>query len=191
MTDSSTCITDRHREMHEANGAHPESRTRSRVRREAGSRSRRTGDGGRVPSRELAQSSRRHSSGYCRCMLLHDQPLDLWDTYSWRHARRSTGGSPRLFGSAVERAVRAVRVLARLRLARHSGLDESEQHSQAATACPLGHRSSHQRGGQLTVALGVTGPDPWAIRRDRSSPEAGTDRAGGGRSGRRVGRARL
>jgi hypothetical protein len=128
MTDSSTCITDRHREMHEANGAHPESRTRSRVRREAGSRSRsETGDGGRIPSRELAQSSRRHSSGYCRCMLLHDQPLDLWDTYSWRHARRSTGGSPRLFGSAVERAVRAVRALARLRLARHSGLDDLQE----------------------------------------------------------------
>ena len=36
-----------------------------------------------------------------------------------------------------------------------SGSDESEQHSQAAAAYPLGHRSSHQRGDQLTVALGV------------------------------------
>ena len=33
--------------------------------------------------------------------------------------------------------------------------DESEHYSQAATARPLGHQSSHQRAGQLTAAPGV------------------------------------
>ena len=40
-------------------------------------------------------------------------------------------------------------------------LRTSEQRSQPATACPLGHRSSHQRRGQLTVALGVTQAPRW------------------------------
>src|SRR6478672_6660597 len=44
-------------------------------------------------------------------------------------------------------------------------MDESEQHSQAATAFPLGHKSSHLRTGQLTLAPGVTGPRVFAAAR--------------------------
>jgi hypothetical protein len=36
--------------------------------------------------------------------------------------------------------------------------DEPEQRSQAAIALPRGHKSSHQRADQLTVALGVKQP---------------------------------
>ena len=54
------------------------------------------------------------------------------------------------------------------------GSDEPEQQSQAATACALGHRSSHPRGDQFTVAEGVKRLRP--ISRDvRRSTEVKRD----------------
>jgi hypothetical protein len=51
--------------------------------------------------------------------------------------------------------------------------DESEQRSQAATARPLGHQSSHQRAVRLTTPLGHRQARRRGQRRTRASTKAG------------------